>query len=619
MLKKRILGFIMSLSVLAGLFVTVNAQEVNGILFSQTAHIQIFGESDLDSADVITLTVYDENNKMIFVDQKMTTGVYNFKISIDDVSKSYTYNINQGGNLINDTVKSVSASNILSYGMKLYNMKNTELDVFFENPWGLTDEDIDDYTPIITYYDKQGKLIDCVIFETGSFDFTKDHITFEAFPPEDAAEVKAFLWNNTVQMKPHVEAEEDGDREVTVFFGDSNTATNFYAAHIENYYLTRYPDRKMMFVNCGINGTTATQGIDRLEWDVLSEDPDRVIISYGTNDIGYSMYSKDSTATDDEKQEKIDLCIESVESLIKTLQQKNIEVVLLTPFVIDGGDYGTYSASDLMPGASEALKKVGDGYKELGEKYDVKVIDTWQITNDVTSESRNQNGSDMYLFYPDRIHMNPEGAQAVMYQYVKDMGLNDIVAYVEINAETGTVKTENADVKLNSYTDSEIEYAYYAKSLPLGVDSNYTAAEKKFKGMDLTEINQEIIKVTGLEEGTYSVCYDGKSIVECTANELANGINIAENEKNPAQIKAKKIIEYLWAGKMEEIKGNGSKQPLYAKGLLNDYDAIYNLPDSEEKDKYVEYITMEKEIMRNLLNADYIAETEEYTVTIIKK
>ena len=122
MLKKRILGFIMSLSVLAGLFVTVNAQEVNGILFSQTAHIQIFGESDLDSADVITLTVYDENNKMIFVDQKMTTGVYNFKISIDDVSKSYTYNINQGGNLINDTVKSVSASNILSYGMKLYNM-----------------------------------------------------------------------------------------------------------------------------------------------------------------------------------------------------------------------------------------------------------------------------------------------------------------------------------------------------------------------------------------------------------------------------------------------------------------------------------------------------------------
>lgn len=622
-MKKRILSLILALAAAAGLSAPAYARDVNGVLIEQKAQLQISGEltTDAEVPKNVTLTVYDSEDKMVFADQQMTKSVYLFKATLEDISKSYTYSLNVDGVNVNSTVSRATASNSVSYGIKLYNyVKSTELEVVFDNPYGLGETEIDGYKPLLAYYAADGKMLDCDSFDGGDFEFTKDSMSFEALPPEGTAEIKAFLWNNAVELKPHTEAVTREKGGTTVFFGDSNTHNGFWTKHVANYYLTRYPGSEMLFVNSGQSGTTATQGLDRLEWDVLSENPDRVIICYGTNDIGYNLYAKDSTATETEKQEKIDKCLESTETMISRLLEKDIEVVLMTPFAMDDGDYGSYNTVDVMPGANDALKKLGEGYKGLAEKYNIKLVDAWKITNEVTEKSREKYGSDMYVLYPDRIHLNPEGSQAVMYQYVKDMGLSQLVASVSIDASNGTVSSENAEAELVGCTSSGVEYKYLAGAIPLAATSDYKKAAAHFDGMSLSDINREIIKVTGLDDGTYTVSYDGTKVLECTAAELAEGINIAENEKNPAQLKAQKVSEYLWASDVSAMRKISSiKKELYNLGYLNDYVKIKNLPSSDKKTDYLNWTELEKAVMRNVLDAADAAKPQEYTVKIEKK
>ena len=617
-IKNTITWLAVLITVIISSVVSVSAAPIKGTLLSKSAQIAVIGEISLNDGERenITLTVYDENNKLVYVDQMITTGKYDFRVSIGDISKSYTYNVNQGGVVVNDTVKSIKANNMLNYEMKLFDMKSSQLEVIFNNPLGLTDEDIDDYVPIIAYYDEQGKLLDSKILNGGKFDFEGESITFETYPPEGTKNVKAYLWNSMVKMTPHINAEESKDRETLLFMGDSITQTNPYTAQIEHYLLTRYPNTDIKFVNAGYSGTTASNGYNMLEWNVLSEKPDIVFISYGVNDINRALY--ENGGTDAEKQAAIDGCVNNIERIVNVLLENDVKVILSTPFFYDDGDYGEDSPHPAIDGINEALKKVGNGVKTIGEKYNLKVVDTWKITNDVSEQTRAEKGGQMVMHWSDRVHLRPTGGYAMLYQFVKDMGLNELVASIDIDASASKIIAENATVKLLECDERKVEYTYLANAIPLATESYYKEAKDLFVGMDISDINQEIIRATGLLDGTYSICFDGVEIIKCTSDELAEGINIAELSNNPAQIKAKNVVKYVWKSKHEAMKNNGSKQSLYEKGLLNNYQAIEELDDGTEKKKYLEYIKYEKETFKNFINAEYEAEPEQYTVTIVK-
>jgi len=78
---------------------------------------------------------------------------------------------------------------------------------------------------------------------------------------------------------------KDGD--VVVFFGDSITVAHTWTRAVEQYVLTHEPDKHVTFINAGVGGHTASDGLARLDVDVLAHKPTVVVVNFGMNDSAY--------------------------------------------------------------------------------------------------------------------------------------------------------------------------------------------------------------------------------------------------------------------------------------------------------------------------------------------
>ncbi|WP_348303749.1 SGNH/GDSL hydrolase family protein [Methanothrix sp.] len=88
---------------------------------------------------------------------------------------------------------------------------------------------------------------------------------------------------------------ESGANATIVCFGDSITAGYAVRRGFPSFLLEslrqRFPDSKIEMINSGICGDTSQDGLGRLDWAVLSYEPDLVTINFGINDcvLGLSL------------------------------------------------------------------------------------------------------------------------------------------------------------------------------------------------------------------------------------------------------------------------------------------------------------------------------------------
>ncbi|MEZ0276020.1 MAG: GDSL-type esterase/lipase family protein, partial [Roseimicrobium sp.] len=80
------------------------------------------------------------------------------------------------------------------------------------------------------------------------------------------------------------------DGDTVCFLGDSITHGGNWHRYIELFYVSRFPERKVNIVNCGIGGDRADGALKRLDWDVLVHQPTVIVIMLGMNDIGHANY-----------------------------------------------------------------------------------------------------------------------------------------------------------------------------------------------------------------------------------------------------------------------------------------------------------------------------------------
>ena len=80
------------------------------------------------------------------------------------------------------------------------------------------------------------------------------------------------------------------DGETVCFFGDSITHGGRFHSYIYDYYLTRFPDRTVRFVNAGVSGDSAGGAQGRLADDVAANKPAAVVVMFGMNDVGRGNY-----------------------------------------------------------------------------------------------------------------------------------------------------------------------------------------------------------------------------------------------------------------------------------------------------------------------------------------
>ena len=86
------------------------------------------------------------------------------------------------------------------------------------------------------------------------------------------------------------QAEPFNNGERVLFLGDSITRAGGWHSIISLFYETRFPERRVTWLNAGISGDTATGALKRLKWDVLDRKPSRVVIMFGINDVNIFQY-----------------------------------------------------------------------------------------------------------------------------------------------------------------------------------------------------------------------------------------------------------------------------------------------------------------------------------------
>lgn len=516
--------------------------------------------------------------------------VFNFK---KDISP-YMITVNQAGRVINETVKSAAAVsecvNIdldIDYHSENFKIDGAKINAVIENDMLLSG----DYNIIIAGYDSKDKLVKAVStnktelvggINTSSIEFSSAGIV----------KIKAFVWFN--KMIPLCDSIDKKELNVA-FVGDSITHRSEYIKAIETYYRTRYPNYKINFVNKGINAHSFATTNARFDWDIMNktgeemnDKPDALTVMLGANDSGYGNYANMTQAQRDSNYNNY---IANAEKFINLCLNENIELTLITPVLMD--EDPDYSDRAPVVGINEQLSRFSEGIKALGEKYNVPVIDmhreSLRISNEVREKYPEVKNVIMGI---DRVHPDSNGGFVMGYIFIKESKNSPIVASTYIDTENSQNNSfNNAEVSVHKASPDGVEYSYIANALPYPYCSEYKYAENTLHLPITEEINQEIIQVRGLNEGTYSIKIDDSLLGTYTSEELSNGVNIAVNENNPSQLQAQEVYELS----MEKAKTEFSYRYIaqthgniisgYYNGAV-DYDGVVEYMKNRYGEKY---------------------------------
>ena len=127
----------------------------------------------------------------------------------------------------------------------------------------------------------------------------------------------------------------DGER--VAFLGDSITAFNHYVADVQFAMDLRRGVKAPYFMNCGTAGDSAGPAQDRIDCDLMTMHPDRVIVMLGMNDIGYDRWRSANPSPDEIKfrEGAVVNFGKSLCALVDTLLAKGLKVDLMTPSPYD--------------------------------------------------------------------------------------------------------------------------------------------------------------------------------------------------------------------------------------------------------------------------------------------
>lgn len=176
----------------------------------------------------------------------------------------------------------------------------------------------------------------------------------------------AFLGDSVTQGCFEIYLKRDNNIE-TVF--DKNNA---YHKHFEKILSVLYPSVPVNIINAGISGDSAPHGYERLDRDVLSCNPDLVVVCFGLNDCGQNIKGLVNYT-------------DALEKIFAKLLSEGKEVIFLTPNMLN-----TTISPHIRDEVSEQiaigtqktqLDGVMDAYmeaaKEVCGKYNIPVCDCY--------------------------------------------------------------------------------------------------------------------------------------------------------------------------------------------------------------------------------------------------
>lgn len=425
-----------------------------------------------------------------------------------------------------------------------------------------------DYDVVVAFYDKDNIMVGVNMVNN---DQLKNNGSVNIDVPVNAKYRKVFALASTTIPLANVKMQEnlnpifnnvDKDEITVALIGDSLTQHNrwlgSYKQVLEHFYLTRYPDKNINFVNKGIGGGTATNALIGFDDDIMDCDgkkPDIAIVMYGMNNTTNIAKISDYNTAVKSINTNLDTFKKQMTKLLDKLRDAGVVPVVMSSTIYDVNVEGIEDPAENTYGntyleRNMQLQEQAKFLKEYCTKNNILYIPMNEITTQLTEEIREANNSeDMEVFTrSDGIHPSPNSPGAYLLGAIVayEQTQNSCVASVTIDASTGKYIADNAEISDVVATNSEVQYTYSPKSLPLAANAQYNEIESNFKYDITSKLNNETIVINNLSSGTYKLTIDGNELGRYTEEALSNGVNIATNPANPSQVISQRSFDILY-------------------------------------------------------------------------
>ncbi len=211
------------------------------------------------------------------------------------------------------------------------------------------------------------------------------------------------------------------DGDTVCFLGDSITHGGQWHRFIELFYASRFPERAITMVNCGIGGDQAGGALKRLDWDVLVHQPTVVVIMLGMNDIGHGSYENPNPTPEmlAAREKSITSYRGNMEALIKAIQARSKAAIILvkpSPY-----DETAELAKPARKGANGALGRCSEICEELAAAHGAAVVDFHGPMTRLMAEGQKIDPK-YALVGGDRVHPGPPGHLVMASLFLRAQG-----------------------------------------------------------------------------------------------------------------------------------------------------------------------------------------------------
>ena len=337
--------------------------------------------------------------------------------------------------------------------------------------------------------------------------------------------------------------------ERVAFIGNSITHGGHYHSYIWLYYMTRFPNMPITVFNAGIGGECAWNMDERMDDDVFAKKPTYVTLTFGMNDTDYGIYLRDNAST--LSKQRIEKSLASFRSMEeKLLKHKEIKTVMIgtSPY-----DETTKFNTFVLPGKNKAIQTIIKAQQETAAQHGWGFVDFNRPMCDIALQ---QQALDSTFTFGrlDRVHPDCDGQMVMAYLFLKAQGLEGKkVACVAVDAKKGRVlEQDNCAISNVKKTEGILSFDYLANALPYPTDSvsqngwgNIRSQRDALSLIPFTrDFNQEVVRVEGLQPGTYQLCIDDQIIDQVGDTQLQEGVNLALYPNTP-QMRQAGVIMYL--------------------------------------------------------------------------
>lgn len=206
---------------------------------------------------------------------------------------------------------------------------------------------------------------------------------------------------------------------VVCFFGDSITANGTWIRRVYDYYRLekKIPCR---FYNCGVGGDRAEHALWRMEETVFCYEPTDVVVAFGMNDCGYTIYGQ-NPLTDKgvlDRRRLLDTCISNLRRIVMKSASRGVRVTFCTPTLPDELSEGP---TQIYYGAGAALMELSLRIRTLAEEFGLDVVDFHFPFRQMQLKLFREGQT---MVCPDRIHPVAEGHELMARLFLQAQGFD---------------------------------------------------------------------------------------------------------------------------------------------------------------------------------------------------